>query len=422
MYSSLKLAPQSYIEVNMAKEPIYTRIPQMEPMFPTTNDSSLSDLAVEVIRQSAALSATLHPITRRAIVELVRSMNSYYSNLIEGHNTHPVDIERALAEDYSHDPAKRALQMESAAHVEVQKLIETRLADGFDTDICAPDFLCWIHREFYLRLPDEFLHVKTPEGAIKVVTPGELRQDEVTVGFHIAPGFRSLPDFLARFHASYGNPQMSAVNKVVAAAASHHRLAWIHPFLDGNGRVVRLFTHAYLVKSQIDGHGMWTISRGLARKRRDYLSALAGADNHRQGDLDGRGSLSNKGLVNFCTFFLEMALDQIKFMSSLLDFDGLQKRIMGYVDRQAARGELQAESGYLLREVLLRGDIPRGEASRITGRPERTARRILKDLLDKKLLFAETEKGVVRLSIPTKTVGYYFPRLYPEGVELGEEE
>ncbi|MGK2907259.1 MAG: Fic family protein [Desulfuromonadales bacterium] len=405
----------------MPEEPIYTRTSQMEPMLPSVQDASLTDLAVEVIRQSAALSATLHPTTRKAVVELVRSMNSYYSNLIEGHNTHPVDIERALAEDYSHDPAKRALQMESAAHVEVQKLIEARLADGFDTDICAPDFLSWIHREFYLRLPDEFLHVKTPEGAIKIVTPGELRQDEVTVGLHIAPGFGSLPDFLARFQASYGNPQLSAVNKVVAAAASHHRLAWIHPFLDGNGRVTRLFTHAYLVKAQIDGHGMWTVSRGLARKRSDYLSALAGADNHRQGVLDGRGSLSNHGLVNFCTFFLEMALDQIKFMSTLLDIDGLQKRIIGYVNRQTVLGELQPESGYLLREVLMRGEVPRGEASRITGKAERTARRILKDLLEKKLLSTETEKGPVRLSFPTRAVGYYFPRLYPEGVELSED-
>lgn len=405
----------------MPKGPIYTRAPQMEPMFPTVKDSSLTDLAIEVIRQSAALSATLHPTTRREISGLVRSMNSYYSNLIEGHNTHPVDIERALAENYSHNPEKRALQMESAAHVEVQRLIESRLANDADTDICTPDFLRWIHREFYQRLPNEFHHVKTSEGEIKVVEPGELRQDEVTVGLHLAPGFCSLPDFLARFHTSYGNPHLSAVNKVIAAAASHHRLAWIHPFLDGNGRVIRLFTHAYLVKAQVDGHGMWTVSRGLARKRSDYLTSLAGADNHRQGDLDGRGNLSNQGLITFCTFFLEMALDQIKFMSDLLDFDGLQKRIMGYVDRQTVLGELQAESGLLLREVLLRGEVPRGEASRITGRPERTARRILKDLLDKRLLSSETRKGAVRLALPTKVVGYYFPRLYPEGVELGED-
>ncbi len=352
---------------------------------------------------------------------MVRAMNSYYSNLIEGHNTHPADIERALVKDYSHDPVKRALQMESAAHVEVQKLIEVRLTEKVDTDICAPDFLCWIHREFYERLADEFRHIKTSEGEIKVVRPGEFREEEVTVGIHLAPGFHSLPDFLSRFHTAYGDPHLSATKKVVAAAASHHRLAWIHPFLDGNGRVTRLFSHAYLVKARIDGHGMWTVSRGLARNRNDYLVALSGADSHRQGDIDGRGNLSNKGLVAFCTFFLEMALDQIKFMSVLLDFDGLQKRIIGYVGRQTVLGELQPEAGCLLREVLLRGEVPRGEASRITGKAERTARRILKDLLEKRLLSTETEKGPVRLSFPTCVVGYYFPRLYPEGVELSED-
>ena len=405
----------------MPQEPIYTRTSQMEPIFPSVQDSNLTDLAVEVIRQSAALSATLHPLTRQAIVELVRSMNSYYSNLIEGHNTHPVDIERALVKNYSLDPAKRALQEESAAHVEVQRLIEQRLTENKDTDICSPDFLCWIHREFYNRLSDELRKVKTADDKTKVVVPGELRQDDVVVGLHIPPAFQTLPDFLARFHDSYGNPQLSSVNKVVATAASHHRLAWIHPFLDGNGRVTRLFTHAYLVKARIDGHGMWTVSRGLARNRNDYLSALASADKHRQGDLDGRGNLTNGGLTSFCTFFLQMALDQIKFMADLLDFDGLQKRIIGYVDRQASFGELQPEASYLLRETLLRGEVPRGEATRITGRPERTARRILKDLLDKKLLCADTEKGAVRLSFPARAVGYYFPRLYPEGVEMGEE-
>ncbi len=399
-------------------EVIYTRVSQMEPMLPAAQGPALSDLAVEAIRQSAALSTTLHPVTRRAVTELVRAMNSYYSNLIEGHHTHPVDIERALASDYSHDPAKRALQMESAAHVEVQRLIEQKLAVDPAVEICSPDFLGWIHREFYERLPDELRRVQTPTGEAKVVEPGRLRRDEVTVGRHLAPAFQALPEFLQRFATTYGSPNLCAIDRVVAAAASHHRLAWIHPFLDGNGRVTRLFTHAFLVKARIDGHGLWTVSRGFARNRDAYLAALADADEHRRGDLDGRGNLSNQGLLDFCTFFLQTALDQIGFMAGLLDLDGLQRRMTGYVERQASFGELPPESIFLLREALLRGEIPRGEAARITGRPERTARRILRDLLGQHLLTADTEKGPVRLAFPAKVAGYYFPRLYPEGVEL----
>ena len=402
----------------MATKVRHDSISQMEPMLPSAIDSSLTDLAIEVIRRSAALSTALHPLTRRTVVELVRSMNSYYSNLIEGHNTHPVDIERALEKDYSHDPAMRALQMESAAHIDVQQRIESWLQKNPIEDICAQAFLCRVHREFYARLPEDFCQVQTPAGVSKKVVPGMLRQDEVTVGRHIAPAFKDLPDFLTRFQAAYNPSRLSAVNKVIAAAASHHRLAWIHPFLDGNGRVTRLFSHAYLIKAQIGGHGLWAVSRGFARNREAYLRALAGADAHRQGDVDGRGNLSNRGLTGFCTFFLQTALDQIDFMSSLLDLDGLQKRMSGYVERQVSQGELTLEAAYLLRDVLLRGEVPRGEATRITGRPERTARRILKGLLDKKLLNADTEKGPVRLNFPVGVVGYYFPRLYPEGVEI----
>lgn len=405
----------------MPDQLLYNKISQMEPLFPSPQDASLNDLTIEVIRRSAALSTSLHPITRMALVELVRSMNSYYSNLIEGHNTHPVDIERALKKNYSHAPAIRAMQMESAAHIDVQRRIEIRLQEQPAEDICHQDFLAWIHREFYAQLPEEFCTIQTPDGKSKKVIPGKLRQDNVTVGRHLAPSYQSLPIFLSRFQTAYNPAKLNAANKVIAAAASHHRLTWIHPFLDGNGRVTRLLTHAYLIKAQIDGHGLWTVSRGFSRNRNAYLAALAGADEHRRGDMDGRGNLSNRGLVDFCIFFLQTALDQIDFMSRLLDLDGLQKRMAGYVERQVSLGTLKSEAFLLLREALLRGEIPRGEAPRITGLPERTARRTLKNLLEQKLITSESEKSPVRLSFPAKVAGDYFPRLYPEGVAFADD-
>jgi Fic family protein len=396
----------------------YTQKWQMEPMFP--KEGALDDLAVEVIRRSSALGCTLHPITQKAVVELVRVMNSYYSNLIEGHKTHPADIERALSRDYSAEPTMRALQLESAAHVEVQRRIEKRLEESPETDICTFEFLGWIHEEFYKRLPEEFLEVRTPKGEIRIVIPGQLRADLVEVGRHLPPEAESLPEFLKRFADAYGNPSLGQVQKVLASAASHHRLAWIHPFLDGNGRVTRLFTHAYLKTARLDGHGMWTVSRGLARQRTEYMAALADADSSRRGDLDGRGNLSESGLTEFCRFFLQTALDQIEFMAKTLELDAILRRIAGYVERQATLGKLDPEGVYLLQEAFLRGEMARGEASRVTGKPERTARRILKQLLENRLLTSETEKGPVRIAFPSKVAGYYFPNLYPENVEREE--
>ena len=86
--------------------------------------SSSSDLAVELVGASAGFRRSLPPGVMRALADLVRAMNCYYSNLIEGHDTHPIDIERALRNDYSADPKKRNLQLEAKAHVTVQAWID----------------------------------------------------------------------------------------------------------------------------------------------------------------------------------------------------------------------------------------------------------------------------------------------------------
>jgi len=69
----------------------------MEPFLPS-GSPELEYLAREVVSWSAALGGQFHHITQRSVVELLRLINSYYSNLIEGHSTHPVDIERAMRE------------------------------------------------------------------------------------------------------------------------------------------------------------------------------------------------------------------------------------------------------------------------------------------------------------------------------------
>ena len=84
-------------------------------------------------------------------------------------------------------------------------------------------------------------------------------------------------------------------------AAAHHRLNYIHPFPDGNGRVSRLMSHAMALKAGIGAHGLWSVSRGLARgldSGREYKTWMDRADTPRQGDLDGRGNLSRRALVD----------------------------------------------------------------------------------------------------------------------------
>ena len=154
------------------------------------------------------------------------------------------------------------------------------------------------------------------------------------------------------------------------------------------------------------------------------MAKLANADAQRRGDLDGRGNLSLDGLNRFCRFFLETCLDQINYMDGLIQLDGLVGRVRGYV---ALRGQgmvpgtkpLKPQSAFLLEEALIRGEFARGEAPRITGLPERTAREVLKRLLEEDLLISDSPKGSVRFGIPVRTATYLFPQLYPDSVHSG---
>ncbi|MEP7247842.1 MAG: Fic family protein [Gammaproteobacteria bacterium] len=377
---------------------------------PAEGADVLENMAFDLAREASELSGQLHPVVRLSIAELVRSMNCYYSNLIEGHNTHPRDIDRALAADYSADPHRRDLQLEARAHIEVQRMIDAR-AD-FPKPPASRAFIEWTHREFCTRLPESLLTVENPDTHVRVpVVPGELRKRSVAIGRHVPPPAEDLPAFLARFAQAYDSARLTKPRQVVAIAAAHHRLLWIHPFLDGNGRVTRLLSHAMLLDLGV-GSALWPISRGLARRSADYKRLLMAADEPRKGDLDGRGALSQSALIDFCTFFLESCLDQVRYMRELLEPSEFLRRMELYVRDEEDAERLPKRSFIVLREALLSGELERGRVPDLINASERTARRVISALLEKRLLVAETHKASLQLGFPVDAVERWFPRLY----------
>ena len=399
-----------------AGQTLFDRVSDMEPLLPEP-DAELASLTLVLIRGAERLGTALHPLTRKSVAGLVRSMNSYYSNLIEGHRTTPRDIDAALAKQFSKNAARRSLQILHLAHIEVQADLEARIQTLPAGEICSAEFLRWLHEGFYRRLPEDLQKVGDEKGKFHKIQPGQLRDGEVSVGRHLAPSSKKLNDFLKRFAEFYGPMVSAEPNSLVAAAAAHHRLAWIHPFLDGNGRVARLFTHAWFIKAGIDSDGLWTISRGLARRREDYRAALANADEKRVNDFDGRGYLSQRYPREFCQFFLRTAIDQVEFMQGLLGLDSMQTRILGYAGRKESGKELPAGSGLVLREIFLRGEIARGEVRRIVSASPRTGQKITGELLSQRLVTSPSPKGPLRLDFPADAAGHYFPNLYPAGAD-----
>ena len=376
----------------------------------------ITDVIAELASATASLGKGLHPATAANLADLVRIMNTYYSNLIEGHNTRPRDIGRALMGDFDENPERRNLQIEAAAHVRVQTDIDTLGAAGNLEEPANSGFIRWLHREFYRDAPDAMLRI---EGAGKsfVMAPGEWRslpEHDVAVGQHHPPSSDRVPAFMKYFEDHYQLGEMGKGSRILAIPAAHHRFNYIHPFPDGNGRVSRLMSHAMSYYAGIDAHGLWSISRGLARglkSRTDYKRMMDHADMPRQGDRDGRGNLSERALKEFSHWFLSVCLDQVRFMSSLFEIDTLAKRLRTYVEKSET---LKPQTANILEEALIRGEVERGAVERITGLPERTARRVLNDAIDAGLLASATPKTPVSLRFPDEALEALFPRLYPE--------
>jgi Fic family protein len=370
---------------------------------------ALSDLALELAQRSTGFRRSLPGTIAASLSNLVRSMNCYYSNLIEGHDTHPVEIERALNNDYSKEPKKRDLQMEARAHIAVQSWIDEGGLKGKAVTTAA---IQEIHRRFYADMPDELKWVEDPVTKERLpVNPGELRRRDVQVGQHVAISPGAVLRFLARFESVFGI--LGKAETVLAAAAAHHRLAWIHPFLDGNGRVMRLMSHAMLLEI-LDTGAIWSISRGLARNVEAYKGHLAACDLPRRNDLDGRGTLSEEALAAFTEFFLRTCLDQVIFMESLVQPDRLRTRIMLWAEEEIRLGTLPPKSGMILEALLYRGELQRGEIAGILGVGERQGRRILAALTDRGVIVSDSSRAPVRLAFPASLASRWMPGLFPE--------
>lgn len=386
---------------------------RIEPCFIENANGDLLDLIAEIPRVSERLGARLHPQTAASLADLVRVMNCYYSNLIEGHNTRPKDIERALANDFDEDEGRRNLQLEARAHIRIQKIIDTAAMDEKLPDPASNNFIQMLHREFYKDAPEAMLNIKGPHGNITMI-PGQCRQNEsedVSVGRHIPPSSTVVAHFMDHFSERYKLERMSPSRRILALPAAHHRFNYIHPFPDGNGRVSRLMSHAMAHHAGIGAYGLWSISRGLARgleNREEYKQKMDSADTPRMGDLDGRGNLSEQALKDFSIWFLKICLDQLHFMNELFDLDNLSKRL----ERFATLKEWRPQAAVLLQEVLHRGQIARGDVAAITGLGERTARDLLKMLLEDGILGSSSDKGPVALRFTVDARDVLFPRLF----------
>ena len=392
---------------------------QFEPLMPAEPLlAPLLEKAGDLTRKATALGSASGKTAQSELRKLLRSMNSYYTNRIEGEHTRPSDIERALQQDFSANADLARKQRLAVAHIRAEALCETeidrRLAmEGADAArwLYTPEALTWLHTALFRDLPADDLRLA--DGS--AVVPGELRQRGVAVGRHEAPTAESLPRFIARWQQVYGGVRRGEAS-IVALAAAHHRLAWIHPFLGGNGRVTRLHTHMLLHAWGLTG-GLWSPLRGFARSEARYKALLQAADEHRQGDLDGRGNLTQAGLVQWIDCTLDVCIDQVEFMAQQLNVQAMQDRIRAALAYEAAvvksgvREEALLPLHYLF---ATQAELGRAPFKAMMGLGDRVASATLSALLNRGFVATDSPYGSVRFAVPRHALRFYFPALWPE--------
>ena len=391
---------------------------QFEPLLPGEHAlAPLLERAHDLTLAAAAATAVAAPHLQAQLRGLLRAMNSYYTNRIEGEHTRPRDIERALKQDFSSDDALARKQRLALAHMQTEAACEAavteRLAAGEEVvrRLYSSEALLWLHRQLFEPL--EPADLRLADGSS--MTPGNFRQRAVAVGRHEPPTAKALPLFVARWSEFYGSARRGEA-ALVAIAAAHHRLTWMHPFLDGNGRVARLHTHLLLAASGLT-QGLWSPLRGFARSEARYKALLQVADEHRRGSLDGRGNLTEAGLVEWIGYVFDTCIDQARFMTGMLDVPGMRERIAAALafEEQTLRLGVRQQALMPLHYMFGSGiELGRAEFKTLTGLGERVATELIAALLRQGFVASDTPYGKLRFAIPLHALRFYFPALWPE--------
>ncbi len=366
----------------------------MEPLLPTGAEwARLVGKAEQVVARADALAGWGATETVAAIAYLTRSMNSYYSNRIEGQGTHPLNVERALRSDYSTEPETARLQHLARKHIDAEAKLVTSIQGSQALTTSA---LLEIHTNL-------FAHDQS--------APTGIRQSDVVVGRHVPPSASIVSDCLVRCESIYATKRPAA-EFLVAVAAAHHRLLWVHPFEDGNGRAIRMQTSLALHPIT---RGLWSVTRALARSRDHYYLLLDRADDPRRGDLDGRGSRSASGLVEWCNWFIDRANDEVTFMTDLLRLHTIRARIDALVGIWShTKPGIRAELALPLHHVFVAGRTTRRDVLTLTGLEERTARAAISAAIHHGLLHASNHRSPVEFRFPVEALAILLPGLYPE--------
>ena len=394
------------------------------PHIPLDNKGEIKKTLLKKAENVALKDTELVPhfsnITIEKIKNLLKITNSYYSNIIESEGTKPIDIEEALKKDYDKTDKNYKLKKLAVRYVEIQDKIKEWIKNE---NPFTKEFILKLHNEFYSQDMEEFLEISHKNKTYTMI-PGEIRKEDVQVGKHIAPKGEEIDYLLNTFDNLYkfNNHKKLLSEKIIYSVSAHHRLLWIHPFLDGNGRISRLLLDAYFYYIGLKGYGIWTVSRGLAIHQDIYKKYLAIADMEKENSFDGRGFLSLKSLEEYVEKMLFIMEDQIDYMNGVLRLDKVLYRIEDFVDMTSTEylksklpnqtiHSLPFYAKQVLKELFIKGKLKRSDIVKLTNKSQRSVDYLMKQLKEMNLVIKQSKHSPFEINIP-----YYYAEIIFPGI------
>ncbi|MCW3114932.1 MAG: Fic family protein [Segetibacter sp.] len=347
-----------------------------EPSF----GSSLTDLIIELdYLRKKPLAGTTHPKVFFQLKHLFHTLESVGSARIEGNNTTIAEyIETKLEE-------KRSLPL---GIMEIRNIEEamTFIDENIKQHPINRIFVSELHRMVVEGL------VPPPDGEGDH-TPGVYRTKNVTIATsthkpHEAVTVDEYMDELFSFINANDSPKYD----LLKAAIAHHRFVWVHPFGNGNGRTVRLFTYAMLVKLgfNVDVGRILNPTAVFCSNRDEYYRHLAAADTG-----------TEEGMLEWCEYVLKGLKEEIEKIDRLLDYTFLKKEILlPALTHSTERKYITELEGKVLKRVVEKQVIQAGDVKDIfEGKLNAEVSRQLRKLIERKMLVPEqegTRKYIIR--------------------------
>ena len=340
----------------------------IEPSF----GSELTDLIIELdYLRKKPLGGSTHPKVFFQLKHIFHTLESIGSARIEGNNTTIAEyIETKLEGSKKVTPRIKEIQNIEKA----MAFIEENVKD-------SP-----INRAFISEMHKMIVDgLNPPPGGEGDSTPGQYRKSNLKINksSHKPPEWLKVDDYMNELF-DFVNKEDSPKYDLLKAAMAHHRFVWIHPFGTGNGRTVRLFTYAMLVKTgfNVNVGRIINPTAVFCSNRNDYYTYLSEAD---------KGT--DEGITTWIKYVLKGLKEEIEKIDKLLDYNFLRKEILiPTISHSLERKYITDSEAKILRKAIDKQEMQAADVKEFfVGKADAEVSRQIRKLIDKKMLVPEKE-------------------------------